>query len=180
MDESSFLNPNSAVQALGLLAGQRVADFASGAGFFARAAARAVGDGGMVWAVDINAELLGRVKNLALAEGLHNVEVVQGNVQQEGGSHLPAQGLDACLVVNLLFGSTNKAGVATEVARVLRRGGKVLVVDWTDSFGGLGPAEDHIVTEAVARAIFEPHGFQYVAPVRAGAYHWGCILQKKA
>jgi ubiquinone/menaquinone biosynthesis C-methylase UbiE len=178
MDESSFLNPAAAIKALRLLPGQRVVDFSAGAGFFARAAARAVGEGGMVWAIDSNPELLSRVKNVALAEGLHNVEIVQGNPEQANGTHLPTAGLDACLVVNMLFASTHKAGVAAEAARVLRRGGKLLVIDWTDSFGGLGPAPDSVVSEAQARAVFEPLGFSYSEDIRAGAYHWGCILSK--
>lgn len=179
MQQNSFLNPKATVAKAGLLDGQRVADFSGGAGFFARAAARAVGEGGVVWFVDPNQDLLVRVKNLALGEGLHNVEVVRGSVEKKEGSKLPAASVDLVIIANLLFTSEKKADIAAEALRVLRRGGKVLVLDWKDSFGGLGPAPEHVVPLGAARALFEEHSLVFVQEIPAGAYHWGCILQKK-
>ena len=179
MQQSSFLNPAAAVHKAGLLDGQRVADYSGGAGFFARAAARTVGQDGVVWFVDPNQDLLVRIKNLALGEGLHNVEVVHGNVEKVGGSKLLDASVDLVIVANVLFSSNNKAGVAAETARVLRRGGRALVVDWRGSFGGLGPSSEHVVQQAVAKSLFEQYGLVFKEDIPVGAYHWGCILKKK-
>jgi ubiquinone/menaquinone biosynthesis C-methylase UbiE len=178
MHESSFLNPEKVVEAAGIHAGLKVADFGSGAGFFTRAAARYVGPGGVVCAVDIHQDLLPRLKNLALGEGLRNIEVMHGDVEQVGGSHLPDKTFDFVLVTNLLFAIECKDCLVQEVARVLKPHGKVLVVDWKDSFGGLGPHPDHVVTEPAGRNIFEQSGFTFVSNIPAGEYHWGCILKK--
>lgn len=179
MGETGFLNPAKAIHAAKLHEGMHVADFNAGAGFFARAAARAVGEGGVVWAVDVHREMLPRLKALALAEGLHNVEVMHGSVERPGGSHLPEGKFDSVIVANLLFSCDNKKGVAQEAHRVLRRTGRVLVIDWKDSYGGLGPHPDHVVSRDSARAIFEEQGFSRVEDIPAGAYHWGCIMRKK-
>lgn len=168
------------VRAARLTEGARVADFAAGGGFFARAAARAVAPLGRVWAVDADPELLARLKNLAHAEGIHTVEVVRGNVEKPGGSNLEERSVDWVILVNGLFSSHNKGGIAAEASRVLRRGGKVLLVEWKDSFGGLGPAPEHVVSAAAATQTFAEHGFALVGDIPAGPYHWGCILQKKA
>lgn len=180
MAESSFLNPTRTLQAVKLHDGARVADFGSGSGFFARSAARLVGAGGLVWAVDVHQELLPRLKNLALQEGLHNVEVVHGNVESAQGSHLPKENFDLVIIANMLFAAEHKDAVAKEAWRVLRKGGRALVVDWQDSFGGMGPHASHVVTADHARTLFELQDFSYLQEVPAGSYHWGALFKKSS
>ncbi len=179
MAESSFLNPAAAVAAAGVHEGMKVAEFGAGSGFFTRAAARAVGAGGVVWAVDLNSDLLSRLKNLSLGEGLHNVEVLRGDIQHLGGTHLPEDSFDFCIIANVLWALECKPCLAQEAARILKRGGKVLAIDWSGSWGGLGPQPRDVVGKADALKLFEAHGFAKAGDVPAGAYHWGCILKKK-
>lgn len=164
--------------AAGIHEGMKVADFATGAGFFTRAVARAVGAGGVVWAVDAHQDMLPRVKTIAAAEGLTNIEVMHGNIEHVGGSHLPENTFDFVLMVNVFFSLECKDCAVKEAARVLKRHGKVLVIDWQDSFGGLGPHPDHVVTRSAMRELFEGSGFSFVGDIEAGSYHWGCILKK--
>lgn len=159
--------------------GMTVADFDAGSGFFTRGAARLCAPGA-VWAVDANREMLPRLKNLAAAEGLTNVEVVAGNIEKAGGTHLPAGGFDAVIVANSLFAVEDKQAVATEAARVLKRGGRALVIDWQDSFGGLGPHPGHVVSAAQAKDVFEAAGFAAEGEAPAGMYHWGLLFRKNA
>ncbi len=179
MAESLFLNPTRALQAAKLHDGQRVADFGAGSGFFTRAAGRLVGGRGLVWAVDVHQEMLPHIKKLALEEGLHNVEVVHGNVESAGGSHLPEENFDLVIMANLLFGVDHKDAVVKEAKRILRPGGRVLVIDWTDSYSGMGPHPDHVITADHAQTLFELGGFEYVEPVAAGSHHWGFLARKK-
>ena len=179
MEESSFLQPAKALQSAKLQADMRVADFGAGSGFFTRAAARAVGPTGVVWAVDINADLLTRIKNISLAEGLQNIEIARGDIERTGGSQLPEGGFDFVIASNLFFSLDDKAAGAREVARVLAHGGRALVIDWRDSFGGLGPHPEHVLTIGAARDIFEKVGLLYIEDVPAGEYHWGFIVRKK-
>ncbi len=179
MAESSFLNPTRTLRAAKLHEGERVADFGAGSGFFTRAAARLVGGKGLVWAVDVHQEMLPRIKKLALEEGLSNVEVVHGDVERAGGSHLPEDNFDLVLVSNLLFGAENKEQIVKEAKRVLRKGGRVLVIDWAGSFGGMGPHPEAVVTADHARTLFELGGFLFVEEVPAGSHHWGLLFRKK-
>ncbi|MDE2071157.1 MAG: class I SAM-dependent methyltransferase [Patescibacteria group bacterium] len=174
--ESFFLVPGEALRSAGLAEGMKVADLGCGGGFFARAAARAVAPA-EVWAVDPNREILSRVKNLALGEGLHNVEVLSGTPQ---ASNLPAGRFDVVIVANTLFAEApeERGAVAGEAHRLLRRGGKVVVIDWSGSHGGLGPHPNHIVEEKVARALFERAGFGWERALPAGSYHWGALFKK--
>jgi len=176
----SFLQPAAAVRAAKIHEGLEVADFGSGSGFFTRAAARAVGQQARVWAVDAYPDMLSHVKALCTGEGLKNVEVVRGDIEEEGGSNLPPESIDFVIAANILFSAVDKKAVAKEIKRVLKRTGRALVIDWSSSHGGLGPAEAHVFTEKAARALFEDAGFTYVEDVPAGAYHWGFVVRKKA
>jgi ubiquinone/menaquinone biosynthesis C-methylase UbiE len=180
MAESSFLNPARTLRAAKLREGERVADFGAGSGFFTRAAARLVGEEGLVWAVDVHQDLLPRLKNLSLQEGLRNVEVVHGDVERAKGSHLPADNFELVIISNLLFSAEHKEAIAKEAHRVLRKNGRVLVIDWAGSFGGLGPEPSAIITADHAQTLFELNGFRYAEAVPAGTYHWGILLRKKA
>ncbi len=177
MAESSFLNPAEAMTPLGLHAGLRVADLAAASGFFTRAAARLVAPTA-VWAVDPNPELLARIKTVASGEGLRNVEVMRGDIERAGGSNLPAGAFDVVLLVNRLFAAEHKSAVAQEAARLLVRGGVVLLIDWDGSHGGLGPHPSHVVAADTARELFAQAGFAPAGTVPAGAYHWGLIMRK--
>ncbi len=178
MKESTFLNPTTVVEAAKIRDGMVVVDFGAGSGFFTRAAAREVGQG-EVWAVDINQDLLPRIVNVAAGEGLRNVHVVQGDIEKQGGSNLPDAHADLVIVANVLFSLEDKEEMVKELVRVLKRGGRALVVDWKDSFGGLGPHPDHVITVGMARDLFEKGGLQYLEDVPAGQYHWGFIVRKK-
>ncbi len=180
MEPSTFLNPNQAILAAGITEGMRVADFGDSAGFFARAAARAVGPGGVVWAVDHNADLLTRIKSVALAEKLHNVEILRGDIARAGGSALPEASFDFVVIANVLFTLEQKQGLIAEAGRVLKPHGRVLIIDWQGSFGGLGPHPEHLITVGAARDLFEKGGFTYVADIPAGEYHWGFVARKKS
>ena len=176
--ESSFLNPQKVVSLAGLQEGMKVADIAAAAGFFTRAAARVVGARGEVWATDSNRNLLPRIKNLSLGEGLHNVEVLHGSAEQAVGTGLPKGAFDFVIAANALWHTEQKEQFAAEAVRLLKRGGKVLLVDWSGSYGGLGPPEHHIVSAAAARRLFEQAGCKYLTEVPAGGYHFAVILIK--
>ena len=177
--ESSFLSPQATLDAAHISEGSRVADLAAGSGFFARAAARAVGPEGLVWAVDPNPDMLVRLKNLSMGEGLHNVEVVRGTLEKPGATKLPDATMDVAILANALFGIEHKEVAAQEAYRVLRRAGRLVLIDWSGSHGGLGPHASHVVTAAQAQKIFEAAGFNKAEDIPAGAYHWGLILRKQ-
>ena len=174
----SFLNPDEAVGAAHMQEGQHVADFHAGAGFISRAAARAVGSSGRVWAIDARRDILARLKNTAELEGLSNIEIVRGNIERLGGTLLPDASLDMVLLVTALCTAENISGVIAEASRVLKKSGRMLVIDWKPATEGLGPHPSHVVSEETAIAALSEVGFVVGEPIPSGDYHWGRIARR--
>ena len=60
---------------------------------------------------------------------------------------------------------------------MLKPAGKLLVVDWAGSYGGVGPDPEHVVTEHKAEEIFIEGGFHKQGAFRAGPHHYGLIFE---
>lgn len=179
-DLSDFLDPGRAVKAAKISEHMQVADFGVGAGFFTRAIARAVGPEGRVYAIDINRDLLSRLAPLCELEGLHNVEYVRGDLDEKEGSGLPEGAMDVVMMANILFQVEKKAMIIEEARRVLRRGGRLVLIDWQDSFNNLGPHIGHVVTRDAALVLIKGNGgFTHVEDIPAGSFHYGLILKKQ-
>lgn len=173
-----FSNPQKIIEEFGLSEGARVADLGSGSGFYALAAAKRVGERGRVFAVDAQKEMLQKLKNEARRLRLHNIETFWGDIEKLGGTRLADQAVDACLIANTLFFVEHKENFLAEVKRILKPGGQALLVDWKDSFGGMGPAPEHVIGAAEARTLFEKAGFSFERDVSAGAHHYGFIFRR--
>lgn len=173
----AFSDPEQILRQFSLGHDWHLADFGAGSGAYVLAAARKL-TSGKVYAVDINRGLLERIKKETGEQGLKNVEVFWGDVEDVGGSKLKDASMDAVVVANVLFQVGSKKGVAEEVGRVLKPKRRVLVIDWSDSFGGLGPHANLVFTKEKARELFEGNGFEYEQEINAGEHHYGLVFKK--
>lgn len=164
---------------LGIEPGMKIADFGAGSGAYVNLIAEALLGSGTVYAVDIQKDLLRRIKNEATKRGHKNVEIIWGDVEEEGGSKLGSV-LDLVLISNLLFQVRDKTGVMLEAARALRSGGRIAIIDWSESFDGMGPQEEAVVTKEDAYEYARKTGLTFVREFSAGAHHYGLIFRKTA
>ncbi len=174
----AFADPKENLKNLDIKDGWKVADFGTGSGFYALELARRVGESGKVYAVDVQKDLLTRLKNKAAADKLLNLEIVWADIDGVGGTKLADSFLDGIVISNTLFQSENKDNLVKEAGRILKKGGEVLVSDWADSFGGLGPQAGHVVKASDAEPIFTKNGFVLLRSFDAGEHHWGLIFKK--
>jgi ubiquinone/menaquinone biosynthesis C-methylase UbiE len=173
-----FSDPKSNLTQFALTPGMLVADLGVGAGYHALEAAKAVLPEGRVFGVDVQKELVENLKKSAEREGLDNLEVIWGDIEKVGGTKIKDSIIDACLVTSVLFQLEDKESFAEEVSRILKPGGQVLVIDWMDSFAGLGPHKDHIFTQNQAENLFISAGFDVEKRIDAGDHHYGFIAKK--
>jgi demethylmenaquinone methyltransferase/2-methoxy-6-polyprenyl-1,4-benzoquinol methylase len=119
-------------------AGERMLDVASGSGDLARALARAVGPGGEVWATDSNRRMLERGRDRLLDSGTL-LPAVQCDAER---LPFPAAYFDGVTVGFGLRNMTHKETALAEMARVLRPGGRLIVLEFSKVWRPLKPAYD--------------------------------------
>lgn len=141
------------------------------------AAARAL-RGGRVWAIDVRAAMLSKVQSDAAAAHIDGITTKEADYQVVGGTTLGAMSLDAVIIPNTLFAAQRKRDMLKEALRILKIDGKLLIVDWKDSYGGMGPQKEHVVTEAEARALAENVGFEFIKDFPSGSQHYGLVYKK--
>lgn len=172
-----FLDPNEAIRQFGVYGAQDVADFGCGSGHFALCAAKRL-DGGRLFAVDVEKEMLERLQSEAKHHGHKNIHTLWGDVGRLGGVPLGDQSLDKIIASNILFQVDDRDAFIQEVKRLLRRGGKVLLIDWHEG-ENFGPHKHHKISKDSAHKFFERHGFIKEQDIDAGDYHYGMILRRE-
>ena len=127
-----FSDPQKNVALLGVDLGMRVVDLGAGSGFYSIEAAKKVGPSGRVYAIDVQQEMLSKLKNTAALAGLRNIEVVWGNIEKIGGTKLREGIADRAILSNTLFqiAPGDRDNLALEVKRLVKPGGKFMVIDW--------------------------------------------------
>lgn len=173
-----FIEPKQAVSHFHIRDGDSVGDFGAGSGFFTRVLSDAVGEG-KVYALEIQKPLITKIAEQARTEHLQNVEVIWCDLEAPNGTKLRDGQLDIGVMANVLFQLEDKATALTEVARVIRKGGKFFILDWTESFGGMGPASDAVVSEGDAKGLAEQNGFTFERTFPAGEHHYGLAFRRK-
>ena len=178
MSEKRFVVPEAIATHFHLRAGDKVGDFGSGVGSFMPVLARLVGPSGRVYAVEIQKTLVESLVARARSERISNAEVIWGDLEAENGTKIMSGALDAGIIVNCLFQTEDKSAVIREIVRTLRSGGKLFIVDWSESWGGMGPQIGGVVTEAEARALAETEGLVFERSFDAGDHHYGLAFRK--
>ena len=127
--------------------GERVLDVASGSGDLARALARRVGPTGEVWATDINRSMLARGRDRHLDAGCL-APAVQCDAEK---LPFPARHFDCVTVGFGLRNMTRKQAALAEMARVLKPGGRLVVLEFSKVWKPLEKAYDWYSFEVLPR-----------------------------
>lgn len=173
-----FVEPQTVVSHFHLREGDVVADFGAGSGFYIEPLARAVGQTGKLYACDIQKDLIDKISDLARKKGFGWVHPLWCDLEEEGGLKIPPESVDCGVMINTLFQIQNRRVALTEIARVVSVGGKFILIDWSDSFGGLGPAKNDVLVELDARSLCENFGFVFERSFDAGDHHYGLAFRK--
>jgi ubiquinone/menaquinone biosynthesis C-methylase UbiE len=172
-----FTKPEQNILHLGLKEGMRVADFGAGTGFYSKAASEKVGYTGKVYAIEVQKDLVKKLESEVKHWGLTNVDCIWGDIERRNGTKISDQTMNVVIISNVLFQAEDKLGLIDEAKRILKKGGEILLIDWSDSFGGMGPSNENIVPEVKARELFEKRGFKFLEKISTTEHHYGIIFK---
>jgi ubiquinone/menaquinone biosynthesis C-methylase UbiE len=173
-----FLNPQKVLNQLEIQSPSKIAHFGCGHGYFTIPLAKMVGKEGQIFAIDILNEALGEVKEKATQEGIGNIETLRGNLEVPGGSKLPDNSCDMVLLANILFQSNKKADIIKEARRVLKPGGKMMIIDWQPTGTTLTSDSGWRISQGEAERLATEKNFAFDREFDAGDFHYGLIFRK--
>lgn len=175
----NFSNPNQILEEVGITKASVVADLGAGSGHYTFAAARMSGMDGKVYALEVQKDLVEKLKSEAERNHLTNVSPIWCNIEKIGGTKLADNVVDLAIIANVLFQVEDRKDFLKEVFRIVKPRGRVLLIDWSDSYGGMGPASNAVIKEIDADTLFSQNGFKKDRNVNAGEHHYGIIFTKE-
>ena len=144
------------LEALAVEPGQTVCDMGCGNGFYTLELARRVGPRGLVYAVDIQPEMLRMLAERAAAAGLDNIRPLLGTPIDP---RLPAGAVDMVLCVDVYHEFSHPEEMLARIRASLKPDGRLVLAE----FRGEDPAVPikplHKMTKRQLRAELEPAGF---------------------
>ncbi len=173
-----FLDPPKIFKRVGVEQGFACADFGSGSGYICLPLAKYVTGRGKVFAVDVVKDSLEMVHEKALQQGSQNVRTVWADLEVVGGTKITSGSLDMVFLKTVFFQLEKPIDALKEVARVLKKGGKLVVIDWKKGVGPVGPPDELRKDEEEVLADAKTAGFSPVESFPVDKYHFGYILQK--
>ncbi len=174
---AKFIDPESVIAQLDLQKEMIVADFGSGAGYFTLPIAKKIDGSGTVYALDVISQKLEAVLSKAKSLGLNNVVAKRVNLENEGGSGLENESVDYVIMKDMLFQNKNKDQVIKEARRILKIGGKILIVEWSSEDFSIGPEKKLRIYKESVTELAQKKGFRLSKEVSAGNFHYGLIFE---
>ena len=173
-----FIDPEAIIKQLDINPGSIAADFGCGPGYFSLPFARAIGEDGHLYALDVLPQALESVKSKAKISGLVNISTERVNLEKEKGSHLTEESLDWVIMKDVLFQNQKKDILLAEAYRTLKKGGGILFVEWNEKDSGVGPEKSIRISPEKLKKMISEAGFEFKKSVDGGDYHYGFVATK--
>jgi ubiquinone/menaquinone biosynthesis C-methylase UbiE len=163
----TWQRPAEVVKALGLTPGMTVADLGAGTGYFMPYLAAAVGDGGTVYEVEVEPNLVVYLRERAERTEAANVVPVLTSRERP---RLPGTGVDLILIADTFHHLDDRRAYLGRLRRALKSSGRIAILDWFKRPLPKGPPPEHKIareqvieemTAAGYRLVEEPRILEY-------------------
>jgi len=172
LDESirrKWYNPESILKDAGLKANMVFMDIGCGDGFFSMLASEIVGLGGMIYALDIDASAIERLKHQAADLGLTNIKVTAGSAEK---TVFCSRCADVIFFSMVLHDFSNPEKVLLNSKKMLKNTGVLVNLDWKKERMRFGPPMRIRFNENKAAELLKQAGFTVEDIKEAGPHHY--------
>lgn len=173
-----FLDPEKIIAQLDVQPGSFAADFGCGPGYFTLPFSQAVGQNGKIYSLDVLPQALETVMGKCKNSGITNIETKRVNLEKENGSKLENESIDWVILKDILFQNQKKDVIIKEVYRVLKSGGKAIVVEWNQAEESIGPDMDIRIKEEELKRMFTDQKLSIEKDIDAGDFHYSFVVKK--
>jgi ubiquinone/menaquinone biosynthesis C-methylase UbiE len=172
---TTWQKPARVLRALGVRRGHVVADVGAGPGFWTIPLARRVGRGGHVFALDPEPAALDVLRRRVAKAGVRNVTPV---LNDDTAPMLPDNACDLAVIVNVYHHFAEPARFLRRISRCLKRGGRLVNIDWADRDTPKGPPAHRRIPPAVFLRHARRAGLELVAEHRFLPYQYFLVLRR--
>lgn len=176
---SDLINPFRVLEEAGVRERMHVADFGCGfLGHYIFPAAQLVGPKGKVYAIDILRDALEMIDRKARSDSYTNITTVWSDIEVFRAAHIPDGDLGLAILANNLGHLQHRHETVKEIARLVKRGGRVLVIEWKPVHTHIGPSAEKRLSPHDVKALFDAPLFHFEKEFEAGRAHYGLVFKR--
>jgi ubiquinone/menaquinone biosynthesis C-methylase UbiE len=174
-DRDLWQRPDQIMDAMAIADGSIVGDIGAGSGWFTIRLARRVGPQGVVYAEDVQQEMINAIQRRVNREGFTNVRPILG---LNHDPRLPPGSLDAVLMVDAYHEVDDRVRFLSNLAKSLKPQGRLGIVDFRLDGTGPGPAPEERVSPDVVVADAKKAGLRLIRQEPFLEYQYFLIFGK--
>ena len=176
---NALLDVNLILTKIGLAEKMKIADLGCGSsGHFVFPAANIIGLEGKVYAVDIMKTSLAAINRRIKQENLTNIEAIWSNLEIFGATNVESSVLNIAMLINTLYQSRKRVEIIREACRMLKKGGKLVIIEWKNITLPFGPPSEERVKINQLKLGVQKMGLKLEEEFFAGQFHYGLIFIK--
>jgi len=130
VERETWQPPEKIMDSIGVKPGMRIGEAGAGRGYFTFPLARRVGPGGIVFANDISISGLDYIRERAVREGLENIKIVRGEVEDP---LFPEKNLDMVVMAYVLHELERPIPFLKNLQSYLKQGGLLVIIENTNT-----------------------------------------------
>jgi ubiquinone/menaquinone biosynthesis C-methylase UbiE len=169
--------PDAMLDALKIPRGATVADVGAGAGYHSLRLARRVGPKGMVYATDVQPEMLRMLRTNARTAGATNIKAVRCTQADPG---LPEEAVDLILMVDVYHECSDPEATLQGLRTALKPRGRLVLVEFRAEDPNVPILPEHKMTLEQVRREVEPQGFTFKQSLEFLPWQHVIIFEKPA
>jgi ubiquinone/menaquinone biosynthesis C-methylase UbiE len=144
-ERRKLIPPESTLRRFGLRHGMTFLDIGAGTGFFSRGAAKIVGMEGKIIAAEMSEDMIDQMKSIGVPA---NAEVIRS---EEYAIPVNDSVADVTWIAFVTHETPDVPRFIREAARVTKRGGKIVIVDWKKQEEEHGPSREERLSQEMLR-----------------------------
>jgi Methylase involved in ubiquinone/menaquinone biosynthesis len=164
------------ISEIGINSSDRIADIGCGIGYFTFPLAEVVGSKGLVYALDIEEEMLQDIKDKLAEDNIKNVVPVLTRPYQ---LTLENSTVGVAFLCTVMHEVELREKFLKEVNRILLADGKIIMIEWIKKDSDYGPPADHRLDKNTIKRNLSRTGFQEIEIKDFNEYFYIVTAKKK-